>query len=367
VKVLMIAPPWESVPPVGYGGTEAVVHLLTQELVARGHKVMLFASGDSKTSAELRFVCVQSLRSATHVDEKYPYLIRHAAEAISLAPDYDIVHNHAGEEVMALAGLTGGVPMLTTTHCNIAPDRKFIWDAYDGHFNTVSWAQRRSMPKLERPQFAGVAYNAIDVKSFPYEEQKDDYLLFLSRISPEKGVTIAIEAARRSGRRLLIAGKVDAVDYTYFLTSVAPLIDGQQIILVGEADARRKRELYCKARALLLPIVWDEPFGLVMAEAHACGTPVVVFDRGAASEIVQHGETGFVVSNTDEMVEAIGRVHEIAPEACRQLVEQKFDVPQMADRYLDMYSRIIGSGTSLSVPLSIAGTRVAQTGQVALG
>jgi glycosyltransferase involved in cell wall biosynthesis len=363
----MIAPPWESVPPAGYGGTEAVVHLLTEELVARGHKVTLFASGDSRTSAELRFVCAQSLRSATHVEEKYPYLIRHAAEAVSLAPDYDIVHNHAGEEVMALAGLSSGVPMLTTTHCNIAPDRRFIWDAYDGYYNTVSWAQRRAMPAIERPQFAGVAYNAIDVRSFPYDEDKDDYLLFLSRIALEKGVTIAIEAARRSGQRLLIAGKVDPADYTYFLTSVAPLIDGEQIILVGEADASRKRELYRKARALLLPIVWDEPFGLVMAEAHACGTPVVVFGRGAASEIVQHGETGFVVNNTDEMVEAIGRLDEISPEACRRLVEEKFDVPQMADQYLEIYRRIIGTGTSASIPLSVAETRVAQTEQVALG
>ncbi len=338
----MIAPPWESVPPARYGGTEAVVHLLTEELVALGHAVTLFASGDSRTSAELRYACPESLRSATNLQDRMPSLWRHATEAIGLARAYDVVHNHAGEEVMALAALTGGVPMLTTMHCNIAPDRRIIWDAYDGYYNTISWSQRRVMARLERPQFAGVAYNGIDVASFPFESEKDDYLLFISRIALEKGTHIAIDAARRSGHRLLIAGKVDMADYQYFLTAIAPHLDGEQMVFLGEADAVSKRELYRKAKALLMPIVWEEPFGLVMAEAQACGTPVIAFDRGAAREIVTDGETGFVVDTLDKMVEAIGRVHEIDSANCRRAMEARFDKAQLAERYLQLYEDIIG-------------------------
>lgn len=364
----MIAPPWESVPPAAYGGTEAVVHLLTEELVARGHDVTLFASGDSRTSARLGYVCSQSLRTAHDIPDKLPYVCRHAAEAIVLAPDYDIVHNHGGEEVMALAGLTGGVPMLTTTHCNITTDRRFVWDGYDGHYNTVSWAQRKSMPRMDRPQFAGVVYNAIDVASFPFEDEKEDDLLFLSRISLEKGVHIAIEVARRAGRRLIIAGKVDSVDYNYYLSYVAPQIDGGQIVFVGEADACRKRALYSKAKALLMPIVWEEPFGLVMAEALACGTPVIAFGRGAAREVVLDGETGFVVDNTDQMVDAVSRIYEINPETCRRSMEERFDTPIMVDRYLELYGRIIGTETGVSVPLSMMEeTGAPQSGRIALG
>lgn len=366
MKILMIAPPWESVPPRGYGGTEAVVHLLTEELVARGHAVTLFATGDSRTAADLRYVCERSLRTAEDAVDKIPYVSRHAAEAIAMAPAFDVVHNHAGEEVMALHPLTGGVPMLTTMHCNITPDRKFVWDGYSGHFNTVSWSQRRSMPRVETPRFAGVAYNAIDVASFPFEPAKRDHLLFLARISPEKGAHIAIEVARRAGRKLLMAGKVDAADYAYFSGMVAPQIDGKEIVYVGEADAVKKRELYAAAGALLMPIVWEEPFGLVMAEAQACGTPVIAFGRGSAREVVKHGETGFVVDNADEMVEAVQRAHEINPADCRRLMEERFDVPVMADRYLELYRRIIEPETPVRAHLPLPAT-APRSGQVALG
>jgi glycosyltransferase involved in cell wall biosynthesis len=268
---------------------------------------------------------------------------------------------------MALAGLAGEVPMLTTMHCNIAPDRRVIWDAYDGFYNTVSWAQRRSMPKLERPQFAGVAYNGIDVASFPFDEQKEAYLLFLSRVSIEKGPHIAIEAAKRSGDRLLIAGKVDMADYQYYLSAVAPQLDGKQIIFLGEADATRKRELYRRARAVLMPIVWEEPFGLVMAEAQACGTPVIAFGRGAAREVVRHGETGFVVDNVDQMVEAIGRVGDIDPAACRKAMEDRFDVPQLAERYLELYERIIGRSTEPVIPVGLRREKQTESEQVIAG
>ena len=304
MKILQIAPLWETVPPPAYGGTEAVIHTLVEELVRRGHEVTLCASGDSQTSAQLSSVYGRSLRAADDLSAKQPYSWHHAVFSLRDAREFDIVHNHAGEEVMALAHLVPDVPMLTTMHCLITPDTKIIWDHYQGYYNTISWSARHLMPEVEGGSFAGTAYNAIDVPTFPFEDEKDDYLLFLARISPEKAPNLAVEVARRSGRRLIIAGKVDPNDLLYFSTVVAPLIDGEQVVYVGEADARFKRELYRKAQCLLMPIIWDEPFGLAMIEAMACGTPVIAFNRGAVPEIVRNGKTGFIVERVDEMVAA---------------------------------------------------------------
>lgn len=341
MKILQIAPLWERVPPPAYGGTEAVVHLLVEELVRRGHDVTLWASGDSCTSARLMSCFPRSLRTADDLVCKTVYSWQHAALSLQDAHEFDIVHNHAGEEVMALSHLVPDVPMLTTMHCLITPDTKFIWDHYRGYYNTISWSQKRLMPEVKGGQFVGVAYNGIDVPSFPFQEEKEDFLLFLARVSVDKAPHLAIEAARRTGRRLIIAGKVDAVDFDYFASMVAPHLDGRQVVFVGEADGAMKRDLYRRAACVLMPIVWDEPFGLVMAEAQACGTPVIAFNRGAAPEIVRHGETGFVVETVDEMVEAVGQIGHIDPRACRRHVEERFDGPIMAQRYLQIYEAIL--------------------------
>jgi len=341
MKVLQIAPLWETVPPPAYGGTEAVVHLLVEELVRQGHDVTLWASGDSQTSARLESCYPVSLRTAEGLESKPVYSWQHAVLSLKNARDYDIIHNHAGEEVMALSHLVPDVPMLTTMHCLITPDTKFVWDRYEGYFNTISWSQRKLMPSVSGGEFAGVAYNAVDVSSFPFQSEKADYLLFLSRISPEKGPELAVEVAKRTGRRLIMAGKVDDVDREFFADIVEPLIDGDQIIFKGEADGRTKRELYRSAACVLMPITWDEPFGLVLTEAMACGTPVIVFGRGAAPEIVDHGETGFIVADVDEMVRAVGSIHTIDPAYCRTRMEQRFDAPVMAARYLEMYQSIL--------------------------
>lgn len=350
MRILQIAPLWESVPPPAYGGTEAVVYLLVEELVRRGHDVTLFASADSKTSANLEACHPVSLRTATDIESKAPYSWQHSALALRDARDYDIVHNHGGEEVMALSHLVPDVPMLTTMHCLITPDTKFIWDRYTGHYNTISWSQRRRMPKVSGGRFAGTAYNGIDVASFPFQSEKEDFLLFLGRIAPEKGPHLAVEAARRAGKRMVIAGKIDAIDRDFHTTVVAPLIDGADVVFMGEADGGLKRELYRKASCVLMPITWDEPFGLVMAEAMACGTPVISFNRGAASEIIRDGDTGFIVETLDEMTEAVKRVSGISPWECREHVERRFDAPIMADAYLNMYEAILGRATRPSHP-----------------
>ncbi|HEU4759180.1 MAG TPA: glycosyltransferase family 4 protein [Dehalococcoidia bacterium] len=341
MKVLQIAPLWETVPPPAYGGTEAVVHTLVEELVRRGHEVTLCASGDSRTSARLQAVYPRSLRNADDLDSKPVYSWLHSSLSLRDAREYDIIHNHGGEEVMALAHLVPDVPMLSTMHCLITPDTKFIWDRYPGYYNTISWSQRRLMPEISGGTFAGVVYNGIDVASFPFQEEKEEHLLFLGRISPDKGPHLAVEVARRTGRRLLMAGKVDPADFLFFSTVVAPLIDGDRVVFLGEADAHLKRELYRKAYAVLSPIIWDEPFGLVMVEAMACGTPVISFGRGAAPELVRDGETGFIVDTLEEMEAAVKLVGQIDPWACREHVARRFDAAVMAGNYLRQYEAIL--------------------------
>ncbi len=363
MRILQIAPLWETVPPPAYGGTEAVVHVLVEELVRRGHDVTLWASGDSRTTARLQSCYPRSLRTAHDLEAKSVYSWQHAALALRDACDYDIVHNHGGEEVMSLHHLVPDARMLTTMHCLITPDTRFVWDRYAGYYNAISWSQRRTMPEVQGGTFAGVVHNAIDVASFPFDDEKDDYLLYLARISPEKGPHLAAEVARRTGRRLIMAGKVDHADYNFFVTTVAPLIDGEQIVFVGEANAALKRSLYRKAYCVLAPIVWEEPFGLVMAEAQACGTPVIAFGRGAAPEIIRHGVSGFVVDDLDQMAHAVQDVHEINPSACRRHVEQHFDAPVMANNYLKMYDSILSAAPAAlrrPLPATVKGEHVEQ-------
>ena len=342
MRILQLAPLWETVPPPAYGGTEAVASVLVEELVRRGHDVSLWASGDSRTSAQLFSIYHRSLRTASDLADPQSYALMHAALSLKDADSYDIIHNHIGETVMAMSHLVD-TPMLTTMHCLITPDTKFIWDHYDGWYNTISHAEKLMMPPVANSKYCGVVHNAIDVASFPYSEKKDEYLLFLSRISPDKAPHLAIEVARRVGRRIIIAGKVDPnpVDTAYFDDVLRPLIDGKRVQFVGEAGQDTKRELYEKAYALLLPLRWEEPFGLVMAEAMACGTPVVAFRRGAAAEIIVEGETGYLVDNVDEMVEATLKIDRIDPRRCRRHVEANFSPEHMADGYLRVYQQIL--------------------------
>jgi glycosyltransferase involved in cell wall biosynthesis len=340
MRILQVAPLAERVPPPAYGGTEAVVSLLTDELVRRGHEVVLRASGDSITLAELRSVYPRSLRSESGIDSVVPYELAHISEALRDAPNFDVVHNHTGEMLMAFADLVD-VPVLTTTHGNLSPDSRFIWQRYTGYYNTISYSQARYISGFPNARFAGVVHNAIDLKTFPFQEEKSDYLLDLARVSPEKGTHLAVEVARRANMPLIIAGKVDDADVDYYHGVVEPLIDGEHVRFLGEADGETKRALYANAKALLTPIIWEEPFGLVMPEAMACGTPVIAFARGAAPEIVVDGETGFLVDTVDEMVEAVRHVGEIDPKRCRQHVERHFDVPVMADAYLQVYEKML--------------------------
>ena len=337
MRIGMIAPLEMRVPPVAYGGIELVVSLLTEELVRRGHDVTLFASGDSVTDARLISCSPTSLRG-TDADRDTLNMIN-VSMCLAQADSFDIIHNHTGYEGMAVAGLASR-PMLSTIHGFPHDDWPTVFAHYQGWYNTLSWSFKRRLPS--KPGFAGVIHNGLDIDSYPFNggAGRGDHLLFLSRISGEKGAHLAIRVARRLGRRLVLAGNVSGPDEEYFRTSVLPHIDGDQVQYIGEVDYHRKREVLQQPHCLLAPLTWDEPFGLFMVEAMACGTPVVGLDRGSVSEVVRHGETGFVVDTLEEMTAAVGRVDSIDRWQCRLDAQRRFGYRTMVDRYVAAYEHV---------------------------
>lgn len=337
MRIGMIAPLEFRLPPIAYGGTELVVSLLTEELTRRGHQVTVFATGDSITNANLVAGSPYGLRGSNR--DKNVLNMLNVVACMGRADDFDVIHNHVPLEGMPLAGLVD-TPVLTTFHGGFAGDWLKLYDRYEGWYNTISESAASLLELRER--FVGVVYNAIDVDTFPFRSgDREDYALFLSRISHEKGPDIAIEVAKRVGCRLIIAGNIDEPDREFFESRIMPHLDGDQIQFVGEADGEKKRELYSRARFLLAPITWEEPFGLFLAEANACGTPVVTFNRGAAPEVIRDGVTGFIVDDVDGMISAVKRIDQIDPFACRKRTETKFNVARMTDDYLSMYEKII--------------------------
>ena len=348
MRIAQLAPTYERVPPAMYGGTELVVGLITEELVRRGHDVTLYASGDSETAATLRSVTPRAVRYGDVVDgvrhaEYFQLVNAQRCFVDAAAGEFDIVHNHAGIEGLVL-GAASRTPVLTTNHNPFVPQTQLVWDAYPWAHNSLSAASAATFPAHGAIE---PIHHGIDVDTFPFGERPRGDLLFLGRFSPEKGAIRAIEAARRSGRRLLLAGKVDAVDAGHFADVIEPLIDDDQVRYVGEADATQKRQLLADARALLFPIEWDEPFGLVMIEAMACGTPVLGFRRASVPEVVEPGVTGFVVDDIDGMVRAIEHVDDVDRRGCRRRAEQRFGVGRMVDDYEAAYAAVVESATAL--------------------
>jgi glycosyltransferase involved in cell wall biosynthesis len=336
MRIAQIAPLASRVPPIAYGGTELVVSVLTEELMRRGHDVTLFASGDSVTAARLQSVCPRYLRGSDR--DKGIWNMLNVVSCLEQAERFDIIHNHSEFEGLSMAGLVK-TPVLTTLHGPLKGDWLALFAAYKGYCNTISNSAKALLP--EKEGFVGVIYNAIDCKSYPFQEKQGEHLLFLSRISREKGTHIAIEVAKRLKRRLIIAGNVDTVDEEYFERKVMPQVDGDIVQYFGEVNYEQKRELFANALCLLVPITWPEPFGLVMVEAMACGTPVIAFNRGSVPEVVLHGETGFIVQDADEMVAVVGELDRIDRKACREHVARNFNVPRMVDEYLNVYDWIL--------------------------
>jgi len=344
LRIAQLAPTFERVPPATYGGTELVVGLITEELVRRGHRVTLYASGDSETAAELRSVTPRAVRYGEIVDgvrhAEYFQLVNAQACFIDAEDgEFDIVHNHAGIEGLVL-GATSSTPVLTTNHNPYLPATRPAWDAYPWAHNSLSASSAATFPSEGA---VAPIHHGIDVASFPFGERPSGDLLFLGRFAPEKGADRAIEAARLAGRRLVLAGKDDAADAAHFAEAIEPQIDGELIRYVGEVDGVQKRQLLADARALLFPIEWDEPFGLVMIEAMACGTPVLGLRRASVPEVVEPGVTGFVVDDVEGLVRAIDHADGIDRRACRRRAEQRFGVGRMVDDYERTFAEVIES------------------------
>jgi glycosyltransferase involved in cell wall biosynthesis len=337
LRIGIIAPPWFSVPPSGYGGIEAMVAGLADGLVARGHHVTLIASGEGRTAAQ-RFHAVFSDPPSTRLGEPMPEVL-HAAVAAALIEreELDVVHDHT--LVGPLLARGRGVPTVVTAHGPVRGEPGDYLVALGSSVDVVaiSWAQRQLRPEVN---WLSTVHNGVDVGSFPLGRGDGGYLLFLGRFNAEKGAHLAIDVARSAGRRLLLAGKLnEPAEKVYFADAVAPRL-GRGVEYVGEADAATKRQLLAGAEALLFPVCWDEPFGLVMVEAMACGTPVVALRRGSVPEIVTHGETGFVVDEPAQLVEAARAVGTLDRGRCRARAEL-FDTSRMVEGYEASYRAVV--------------------------
>jgi glycosyltransferase involved in cell wall biosynthesis len=341
MRIAQVAPLFESVPPRLYGGTERVVAYLTDELVRRGHEVTLFASGDSDTSATLVPVIAQAMRfEPASRDVLAMEFIRQLGMVFARAADFDVIHCHVDYLAFPFSALSP-TPTVHTIHGRL--DMPSLLPLYR-QFRTVplvsiSDAQRAPLEPLG-VRWAGTVYHGLPLERYPHRDGPGDYLAFLGRISPEKQVDVAIEVARRVGMPLKIAAKIDPNDREYFERVVAPLLDDPLVEFLGEIGDDAKPAFLGGARALLFPIDWPEPFGLVMIEAMACGTPVVARPCGSVPEIIADGRTGFVASTLLELVEAVKRVDEIDRAECRRHVEARFSAGRMAADYETIYRRL---------------------------
>ncbi|SFM39270.1 Glycosyltransferase involved in cell wall bisynthesis [Ectothiorhodospira mobilis] len=339
MKIAQIAPLHESVPPRTYGGTERVVHYLTEALVAQGHQVTLFASGDSRTSAELRPIVPEALRLSRTRRDPLAWHLLQLNQVAREAEQFDILHFHTDFLHFPLWRRMR-VPQLTTLHGRLdLPDLQALFAEF-GDMPVVSIAQHQREP-LPMARWIGTVYNGIPAQNYTFRDDPQDYLAFLGRMSPEKGAETAIQIALRAGVRLRMAAKVDRVDRDYFDERIRPHLDHPLIEFIGEVDERGKNELLGGARALLFPIAWPEPFGLVMIEAMACGTPVIAYRMGSVPEVMEDGVTGYVVDGPDAAVEAIGRLDAIDRHACRRLFETHFSARRMAEEYVTLYRRLL--------------------------
>ncbi|MBD1824689.1 glycosyltransferase family 4 protein [Cyanobacteria bacterium FACHB-DQ100] len=341
MRIAQVTPLWERVPPPAYGGIELVVSLLTDELVRRGHEVTLFATGDSLTLAELESVHPRAIRTDPTVKEYQVYESLQLAQVYERSHEFDIIHSHMGFAALPFAQFAT-TPTVHTLHGVFTPDNEKLFSyARSQSYVSISDAQRD--PRLGLNCVATV-YNGIDVDSYKFYAKPNDppYLAFLGRLSPEKGPDHAIAIAKRTGLPLKMAGKIDVVDRQFYEEVLAPQIDGEQIQYLGEANHVEKNTLMGQAMATLFPITWKEPFGLVMVEAMAAGTPVVGMRLGSVPEVVQDGKTGFLCETIDDCVAALDRLAEIDRAMCRQHVIENFSVQRMTDGYEAVYRQLLG-------------------------
>jgi glycosyltransferase involved in cell wall biosynthesis len=342
VRIAQIAPLYESVPPRQYGGTERVVSYLTEELVRLGHDVTLFASGDSVTSARLVPACAQSLRLTSGVVDTLAHHVRLLDLVRRESDRFDVLHFHIDYLHFPLSRCHDWTAV-TTLHGRLdLPDLQPLYDDFcDMPVVSISDAQRRPLPQA---RWVGTVYHGLPPERYRFQPASGRYLAFLGRVSPEKRVDRAIEIARRAGLPLKIAAKIDTADQAYFDREIAGLFEAPFVEYLGEISDADKSDFLGGAAALLFPIDWCEPFGLVMIEAMACGTPVIAWPGGAVGEILDDPRSGFVVESIDEAVDAVQRARRLDRRGCREVFEGRFTAARMTAEYLTLYARLVAEG-----------------------
>ncbi|MDO8886489.1 glycosyltransferase family 4 protein [Candidatus Oleimmundimicrobium sp.] len=337
MRIAQIAPVWYPIPPTGYGGIELVVSQLTEGLVKQGHDVTLFATGESRTDAKLSYVFDEA--PSEKIGQVFPDLY-HALHAYERAEEFDIIHDHSGKIGPGL-GFFSPTPVLHTLHGPATEDAKTLYKALSKkiYFNAISNYQRECYGDLN---FVGTIYNAVDLDAYQYNSKKDGYLLFLGRMSPQKGAHVAVQVANKLNKKLFLVTKItEQHEKKYFEEQVKPFL-GKNSEVVGEVDLKTKIDFYRHAECTLFPIQWPEPFGLVMIESMAVGTPVVAIRNGAVPEVIVDKKTGFIVNDSvDEMVEAVKKVGSIDPNDCREHVEKHFSTKRMISDYEKAYEHIL--------------------------
>jgi glycosyltransferase involved in cell wall biosynthesis len=340
MKIAQIAPLMESVPPRLYGGTERIVSYLTDELVRLGHEVTLFASADSITAAELVSCASMALRLDSNVRDPIPYYMLMLDRVRKLAEEFDILHFHIDQFHFPLFSQMADRTVTTLHGRQDCPDLKPLYIGF-GEMPLVSISNEQRRP-IAKANFVGTVHHGIPTSLYtPIYNPRGGYVAFLGRISPEKRPDRAIRIARTLGIPLKIAAKVDKADEAYFREKIAPLLSDPGVEFIGEINERSKIEFLGEAQALLFPIDWPEPFGLVMIEAMACGTPVLAFRRGSVPEIIDQGVTGAIVDTMDEAVMMLPRVMELDRRAVRRRFEQRFSSTRMATDYVGVYGSLL--------------------------
>jgi glycosyltransferase involved in cell wall biosynthesis len=339
LRIAQVAPLYESVPPKLYGGTERVVSFLTEELVGQGNDVTLFASADSVTKARLVSVCDRSLRLDKNCVDQLAHHVVMLQLVLDESDHFDVIHYHIDYLHFPLSRLTR-LPHITTLHGRLdIPELKSLYKIFqDMPVVSISLNQRKPLPHIN---WVENVYHGLPEKLFKPNFNEGKYLAFLGRISIEKRVDRAIEIAIRCGIPLKIAAKIDKPDREYFEQHIRKLLDHPLVEFVGEISENEKNEFMANAIALLFPIDWLEPFGLVMVEALACGTPVVAYNNGSVPELIDHGVTGFIVENQDDAVKAVKNIGLLDRGECRKVFEERFTSARMASEYTKVYSQVL--------------------------
>lgn len=352
MRIAQVAPLFEAVPPKLYGGTERVIHYLTEELVDMGHDITLFASGDSATRAHLVPGIKEALRLNPACIDPMPHHIVQLEDVISNYRSFDIIHFHTDYFHFPFTSRIS-IPCLTTLHGRLdIPDLQPVFNKFRNQaVVSISDSQRKPLPQAN---WIGTVYHGLPPDLHALHAEEGKYLVFMGRISPEKGVDSAIEIAIASGRPLKIAAKVDKADGEYYETHIKHLMDHPLITYVGEINEQEKTDLLGNALALLFPINWPEPFGIVMIEALSCGTPVIAFKNGSVPEIIDEGITGFIVDTVPEAINAVKKISVLSRPVIRKIFEQKFTSQRMAEDYLKLYESLIRTNTHQLHPISLS-------------